>query len=86
MVVVASNAGDPRTPQWYRNVLADATVYVQIGPTRGTRIARTAVGDEAVSLRSEFDRVNPRMKRYARRTSRDFPVVVLEDRTPCEPP
>src|SRR5690348_18078737 len=44
--VVASKGGAPQHPGWYRNILADPEVEVQVGTAKMQARARTATGEE----------------------------------------
>ena len=44
--VVASKGGAPQHPGWYRNILADPVVEVQVGTKKIQARARTATGAE----------------------------------------
>jgi deazaflavin-dependent oxidoreductase (nitroreductase family) len=80
VVVVASQAGRPQHPLWYRNIEADPDVTVQV---RGDRIAmrahtadateRARLWPKLVALYSDYDS-------YQSWTEREIPVVVLEPR------
>ena len=45
-IVVASKGGAPQHPGWYRNLLANPDVDVQVGTTKLKARARTATGEE----------------------------------------
>ena len=45
-IVVASKGGAPEHPHWYRNLVANPTVQVQIKGDRFTATARTVEGAE----------------------------------------
>src|SRR5882672_6104372 len=49
-VVVASYAGAPEHPQWYRNLVAHPEVTVQVEGDRFPAVARTAQGAERARL------------------------------------
>src|SRR3954466_2444911 len=48
--VVASKGGAPQHPGWYRNILADPDVEVQVGTRKLKARARTATGAERARL------------------------------------
>jgi len=77
-VVYASNAGEPRHPAWWLNLLADPHATVQRGQEVTAVIAREAEGQERADLWAEVVRVNAGYAEYERRTTRRIPVVVLE--------
>ena len=78
MVVVASQAGRPRHPLWFRNIEADPEVTVQIKGDRRAMRARTRRRQSApscgsVDLYSDYDS-------YQSWTDREIPVVIIEPR------
>jgi deazaflavin-dependent oxidoreductase (nitroreductase family) len=77
-VVFASNAGEPKHPAWWLNLVADPRAQVQIGSEIAPMIAREAEGEERRQLWDELLRVNDSYAEYERRTTRRIPVVVLE--------
>jgi deazaflavin-dependent oxidoreductase (nitroreductase family) len=77
-VVIASKAGAPEDPQWYRNLVANPDVIVEVGEETFPARARVAEGDERDRLfRAQAD-LMPNFDEYAKGTSRVIPVVVLE--------
>ncbi len=48
--VIASKGGAPEHPGWYRNILANPNVEVQVGTTKTKAHARTATGEERARL------------------------------------
>ncbi len=81
LVVVASQGGMPKNPQWYANLMAEPATEVHLPGERGRPVtARTVLPEERaelwpllVDLYADFDK-------YARWTDREIPVVVLEPR------
>src|SRR5215472_5030872 len=76
--VIASNAGAPKHPDWYRNLVAHPEVTVEVG--KEVYPARAVVPD-----RAERDRLfamvsekNPFFAEHQAKVSRTIPVVVLE--------
>src|SRR6516225_3245318 len=49
-VIVASKGGAPQHPGWYRNLLANPEVDVQVGTKKLKAKARTATGEERAQL------------------------------------
>lgn len=82
ILVFASNAGGPRHPDWYRNLLADPRVTVETAAEGGgvEAYAATAlplVGEERERLyRAQCDR-DPAFSAYQAGTTRVIPVVAL---------
>ena len=52
-IVVASKGGAPQHPGWYRNLLANPQVEVQVGTAKLKARARTATGEERARLWQE---------------------------------
>jgi F420H(2)-dependent quinone reductase len=77
-VVFASNAGEPRHPAWWLNLLADPHATVQRGQEVLQIVAREADGEERKQLWDEIVRAYDGYAEYERRTTRRIPVVVLE--------
>ncbi len=76
--VVASKGGAPQHPGWYRNILADPVVEVQVGTKKMLARARTATGAERTRLWDEALKFWPPYADYQRKTAREIPVVVLD--------
>ena len=78
IVVVASRGGDDRHPDWLLNLQTEPRVEVALrgGPRRPMR-ARVAERAERERLWEEITAFHPRYAGYQRRTSREFPVVLL---------
>ena len=76
-ILIASYGGSPKHPAWYLNLSANPQVRVQFKRKRMTMRARVAAGEERSRLWAlaltfyNYDR-------YQRRTTREIPVVVLE--------
>ena len=79
LIVVPSNAGDPRDPAWYLNLQANPEAEIQ-RPGGGTQLVRahTASAEERARLWPELVRLNPGFTRYEKRRTSQIPVVVLE--------
>jgi deazaflavin-dependent oxidoreductase (nitroreductase family) len=81
LVVVASQGGLPKNPQWYPNLVAqpDVTVEVRREGVRPVR-ARTAEPEERAALWPRLVELYADFASYASWTDREIPVVVLEPR------
>jgi deazaflavin-dependent oxidoreductase (nitroreductase family) len=82
-VLIASNGGGPKDPQWYLNLLADPHVQVQVKGEKFETLARVAESPERERLWAESRKVWPNYDVYTTRTSRRIPVVVLEPVRPA---
>ena len=76
--VVASKGGAPQHPGWYRNILADPEVEVQVGAAKMKARARTATGEERARLWKTALQFWPPYADYQKKTEREIPVVVLD--------
>ena len=77
-VIVASKGGAPQHPGWYRNLLANPEVEVQVGTKKVKARARTATGAERAKLWQEALKFWPPYADYQKKTEREIPVVVLD--------
>lgn len=81
LVVVASQGGLPRHPQWYRNLRASPDTKVSLEGERGRRVrARVAGSEERAALWPRLVDLYADFERYQHWTEREIPVVVLEPR------
>jgi deazaflavin-dependent oxidoreductase (nitroreductase family) len=79
IVVIASNYGREGHPAWYRNIEAEPSVTIIYKRFRRPYRARIAVGEERLTyLRVTDDATYGVYAAYARKTSREIPVVILE--------
>lgn len=77
--VIASKGGAPAHPGWYRNLLANPAVEVQVGTAKMTATARTADGAERAALWEKAVVIWPPFADYQRKAvDREIPVVVLD--------
>jgi deazaflavin-dependent oxidoreductase (nitroreductase family) len=77
-VVVASKGGAPQHPGWYRNLMNNSDVEVQVRDEVFRARARTATGEERERLWRLAAQQWPDYDAYQRKTEREIPVVVLE--------
>jgi deazaflavin-dependent oxidoreductase (nitroreductase family) len=77
-LMVASQGGADKHPQWYLNLQADPEVEVQIKGDRFAARARTATPEERPDMWRTMAATWPAYDDYAKKTSREIPVVVLE--------
>jgi deazaflavin-dependent oxidoreductase (nitroreductase family) len=77
-VVVASKGGAPEHPGWYRNILKDPHVEVQVEADVFRARAHTASGAERQRLWALMIQQWPDYEAYQTKTDREIPVVVLE--------
>ncbi len=79
-IVVASNGGSDRPPQWWGNLRHRPQAEVQVGPRTVPVVAREATPAEHAVLWPRLKAVNPFFGQYEQITTRTIPVVVLEPR------
>lgn len=77
-LLVASQGGAPDHSQWYKNLVAQPEVQVQVLADKFTARARTATPDEKARLWPIMTGHWPAFDEYQTKTSRDIPVVILE--------
>lgn len=79
-VVVASVGGNPKHPAWYHNLLAHPDIEIQTARGRRPVRARLASDAEAAALWPRLLEMWPAWATYMTRTTRTFPVLMLEPR------
>jgi len=78
LLVFASKGGAPTNPDWYRNLVSDPKVTVEVGTESYQAHATVLQGDERDRLYAEQSRRYPGFAEYQANTSRIIPVVALE--------
>ncbi len=76
--LVASKGGAPDHPGWYKNILANPEVELQVGTKTMKAKARTASGPERQKLWDNAITWWPPYVDYQKKTQREIPVVVLD--------
>jgi deazaflavin-dependent oxidoreductase (nitroreductase family) len=78
-VVIASKGGMPTHPLWFRNLEADPSCELMVGPRKVTARARVAEGEERERLWKQMAEIYPPYDEYQERAGeRTIPVVVLD--------
>ena len=80
LVVVASNAGRDDDPSWWLNLKTHPDTEVEVGREVRRVHARQAGSADAKRLYDRFVEALPQYGGYAKRTTREIPVVILEPR------
>jgi deazaflavin-dependent oxidoreductase (nitroreductase family) len=83
-VVVGSNGGGPKDPDWVWNVRANDTVWLHVKRRPIAAVAHVAEGAEYERLFALLSATGDSLKRYQERAStfgRTVPLVVLEPRS-----
>ncbi|EFC83831.1 nitroreductase/quinone reductase family protein [Parafrankia sp. EUN1f] len=77
LVVYASNMAAGGHPQWYRNLLAQPKVTVEVDTDRFDAHASTATGAERERLYEALVEGMPGIRSHQEQTTREIPVVIL---------
>ena len=77
LLVIASNAGAPTHPDWYRNLVAHPEVTVEVGNETFKAIATVTEGLERQRLWSRVVELYPFFADHQAKTTRPIPVIVL---------
>ncbi len=80
VVLVASKGGDDRDPEWYRNILANPDVNLEVAGVRRPYRARPATEEERDDLWPRVLAVYRFYGSYQRRAHRVIPLVICEPR------
>ena len=80
LLVIASNAGAQKHPDWYRNLLAHPDVTVEYRNEIYEATATVAEGAERELLWNKVVEQYPFFAEHQTRTSRQIPVIVLQRR------
>jgi len=78
-VVLASKAGADTHPDWYFNLVANPEVTVEVGTGTFQARARETAEPERTQLYTVHETKMPGFKEYRLHTSREIPVIVLEN-------
>lgn len=80
LVVIASANGSDEDPAWYRNLVANPAVRVEVDGVVQAMTARTASGEEKAQIWPGIIAKAKNFEGYQVKTSRNIPVVILEPR------
>lgn len=81
LVIVASQGGLPKNPQWYANLVAHPDAQVHLRKDRGRQVrARVATAQERAELWPRLVALYADFAKYAAWADREIPIVVLERR------
>ncbi|MEU5807525.1 nitroreductase/quinone reductase family protein [Streptomyces sp. NPDC047718] len=83
LLVIGSNMGGPRHPDWYHNLMAHPLVRVEVGAESFEAVAVPAEGERRDRLFAHVVGVEPGYGTYQENTPRILPVVVLERNDPA---
>lgn len=77
LLVVASDVGAPKHPDWYRNLVADPRVTVEIGDETYSAMAATLEGADRARAWAMLKQSYPFFADHEASTERIIPVVAL---------
>ncbi len=80
LLVIASNAGAPSHPDWYRNLVAHPEVTVEVGNETFNAIAIVTEGTERQRLWTRVVEQYPFFADHQAKVARQIPVIVLKRR------
>ena len=80
VLVIASNIGAPKNPDWYHNLVAHPNVSVEIGAETFEGSAAVATGAERERLWNGIVEQYPFFVDHQAKTTRQIPVIALERR------
>ncbi len=78
--VVGTRGGSVDHPLWYLNLVATPECEVQIGGEHRKAVARTLSDEEKAKYWPQITTEQPEYLVYEKRTSRNIPVVVFDER------
>lgn len=78
VVLVGSQGGMSKDPQWVKNIDADGSVEIEIGSRRRAMRARRGSSEEKQHYWPALCRMYPDYADYQARTTRDIPVLILD--------
>ena len=76
-IVSASNAGRDTHPAWFHNLRANPHVMIEIKDRQFEAEAEVASSEKRRSLWSQLISLSPTYANYARKTTREIPLVIL---------
>ena len=80
MLVFASKGGDPNSPDWYHNLVANPNVLVEVRTETFPVTATIITGTERDELYAKQAALYPVFAEYQKRTTRRIPVIALARR------
>jgi deazaflavin-dependent oxidoreductase (nitroreductase family) len=82
LLVIASNMGAARHPDWYRNLAANPHVTVEVGDERYDAVATELAGEERERVWTMLKEAYPFFADHEAGTERQIPVVALVRASP----
>lgn len=81
-LLVASNRGSRKQPNWYLNLLEDPQVHIQVGADQFSAHARIATAEEKPRIWQIMVEINPEFNRYRKKAGREIALVIVEREAP----
>lgn len=79
-VITASNRGEDKQPAWYVNLRANPQVRIEVGDKTMDVAAQEANAEEKSHLWPQLVEKAPFFDDYQKKTTRDIPMVILQQR------
>ena len=76
-VITASNAGSGKNPGWFLNLRANPRVTIEVNDRQVEAQAEVATAEKRSALWSRLISLSPAYANYARKTTRQIPLVIL---------
>ena len=76
-IVFASKGGAPKSPDWYRNLVANPIVTLEVGAETFEAEATVVTGEERDLLYARQAQLFPVFADYETKTTRKIPVIAL---------
>ncbi|HEY7325612.1 MAG TPA: nitroreductase/quinone reductase family protein [Streptosporangiaceae bacterium] len=77
LLVIASNAGAPKDPAWFANLVRQPRVFVEVGNDKYEALATALTGAEHEQKWAELKAAYPFFADHERTAGRTIPVVAL---------
>jgi deazaflavin-dependent oxidoreductase (nitroreductase family) len=77
ILVMASNAGAPKDPDWYRNLVLEPHVTVEVGDETYPAVAAVVTGAERARIWTDLIEAYPFFAEHEQNAGRTIPVVAL---------
>jgi deazaflavin-dependent oxidoreductase (nitroreductase family) len=78
VVIVGSQGGMSKDPQWVKNIDADPNVEIEIGSRKRAMRARRGTSDEKAYYWPGLCKMYPDYADYQARTPRNIPILILD--------
>jgi deazaflavin-dependent oxidoreductase (nitroreductase family) len=80
VVLVGSQGGMSKDPQWVGNIEANGDVEIEIGTRKRAMKARRGTAEEKARYWPDLCKMYPDYADYQARTVRDIPILILDPR------